>query len=303
MNRQWLFAFTLGLGVGVSFLAYAQNDASKGAADNKKPTDAKTEKPKEAPIPKGYESLQTRASYGFGANIGKQIQQQEKDMKADLIIKGIKDAIADKTKEKASYGIGLQIGRNLVDSDLQLNTDTFLKGMQDSFAKKELVLTDTQIRKSINEYHIEVRKKATEKRAAEQKKTGTEFLAKNGKRKEVTTTKSGLQYEVIKAGTGAMPKETDTVKVHYRGTLVDGTEFDSSYKFNQPATFGVNQVIEGWIEGLKLMKVGAKWKFFIPSKLAYKERGQGRIPPNAVLIFEVELLSIEKPKQPGAPGK
>jgi FKBP-type peptidyl-prolyl cis-trans isomerase len=127
-------------------------------------------------------------------------------------------------------------------------------------------------------------------------KAGEAFLAENAKKEGVKTTASGLQYKVIKSGTGPSPKPTDVVKVQYHGTLIDGTVFDSSVRRNQPATFTVNGVIPGWTEALQLMKVGDKWKLFIPAKLAYGEQGSGPIGPNIVLIFDVELLGIEKPE-------
>jgi FKBP-type peptidyl-prolyl cis-trans isomerase FklB len=135
----------------------------------------------------------------------------------------------------------------------------------------------------------------SEERVTSNKKAGEDFLAKNKNEKNIKATESGLQYTVLKEGTGPSPKATDTVKVHYRGTLLDGTEFDSSYKRNEPTTFPVNQVIKGWTEALQKMKVGSKWKIFIPSDLAYGDQGQPPVvPPASVLVFEIELLSIEK---------
>ena len=136
---------------------------------------------------------------------------------------------------------------------------------------------------------------AADNPAEKNQKEGAAFLAANAKKADVKTTPSGLQYLVIKEGAGKQPTATDAVTVHYRGTLLDGTEFDSSYKRNQPATFPLNQVIKGWTEGVQLMKEGAKYRFFIPSELGYGQRGAGGlIGPNATLIFEVELISVQK---------
>lgn len=204
-------------------------------------------------------------------------------------------------KQKVSYGLGLNIGRELSRGfqrdGLEINVELLMKGLADGFSGAEPKLTADVIRKAMLAYQEELRTKQNAERKAEaekNKKEGTAFLAKNKENEGVVTTKSGLQYVVLKAGKGEMPKQTDTVKTHYRGTLLDGTEFDSSYKRNQPATFPVSGVIKGWTEALQLMKVGAKWKLFVPAELAYGDnpRAGSPIGPGAVLVFEVELLEI-----------
>jgi FKBP-type peptidyl-prolyl cis-trans isomerase FkpA/FKBP-type peptidyl-prolyl cis-trans isomerase FklB len=169
-----------------------------------------------------------------------------------------------------------------------------MSGFKDALAGKESAVNPADLEKAMADLRADVSKKS-EERAATNKKAGEEFLAKNKTNKDVKTTESGLQYIVEKEGTGPMPKATDSVKVHYRGTLIDGTEFDSSYKRNEPAVFPVGGVIKGWGEALQLMKVGSKWKVFIPPSIGYGEQGQPPvIPPSAVLVFEIELLDIEK---------
>ncbi len=231
---------------------------------------------------------------------------------------GINDPVGPlkNLKDKVSYAIGLNIGRNMVRDGVDIDADLLASGIKAALAEKDAkpLLTEEQIREVIIAFQAEMEKKAVamEAKAAEErkaaadknKKDGDAFLAANGKKEGIKTTKSGLQYEVITQGTGAVPKATDTVRTHYKGTLLDGTEFDSSYKRQAPATFEVGGVIEGWTEALQLMKVGSKYRLFVPSDLAYGERGtrDGTIGPNAVLVFEVELLGIESainlPKAP-----
>lgn len=210
--------------------------------------------------------------------------------------------VAPKTEaEKQSYAIGASMGRYLNDNlaknqeiGIELNKDMILGGIQDALNDK-IQLTDDDIQQVMMALESQVREKrqaqqeSLSKQAVEQ---GISFLNENAQREGVVVTDSGLQYEVITAAEGAKPAATDAVTVHYRGTLIDGTEFDSSYSRNQPATFGLNQVIKGWTEGLQYMTVGSKYKFYIPSNLAYGERSAGQIPANSTLIFEVELLSI-----------
>jgi FKBP-type peptidyl-prolyl cis-trans isomerase FklB len=202
-------------------------------------------------------------------------------------------------KDKVSYIIGRDMGSNLKDQSVDIDTDIFMKGFKDALSGNKSALSDDEIQAVKTAYkeerikkHEEEVKKVTEKN----KNEGEAFLAENKKKEGVVTLPSGLQYKVIKAGDGQTPKETDTVTVNYKGTLLDGTEFDSSYKRNEPATFHVNGIIPGWQEALKLMKVGSKWQLFVPAGLAYGEKGAGNtIGPNATLIFEVELLSIGEP--------
>ena len=196
-------------------------------------------------------------------------------------------------KQKASYGVGMNVGKSFRSDLIDLDIDAFMTGFKDALAGKESLVSAADLEKAMAELRADVSKR-TDERMATNKKAGEEFLAKNKTAKDVKTTESGVQYIVEKEGAGPNPKATDTVKVHYRGTLIDGTEFDSSYKRNEPATFPVGGVIKGWTEALLKMKVGSKWKVFIPSDLAYGDNGQPPvIPPASVLIFEIELLSIE----------
>ena len=200
-------------------------------------------------------------------------------------------------KQKTSYAIGLDIATSLKRQDLDLDAKALATGISDGLAGKP-ALTEEQQKAVLLDLDKSLRAKAEEKqKAAAEKnlKAGETYLAANAKKDGVKTTASGLQYKVIKTGAGASPKTTDTVKVHYHGTLIDGTVFDSSVQRGEPVTFPVNGVIPGWTEALKLMKVGDKWQLFIPAKLAYGEQGPGPIGPNSALIFEVELLGIEKP--------
>ena len=208
------------------------------------------------------------------------------------------DAPALKTeKERTSYAIGADIGNMLSKQPVDLDVDSFLKGAGDFLTKKKLLLTDQELKDILTGLQKEMVAKQEERMKTlgeKNKKDGQTFLAENKKKEGVKTLPSGLQYKVVKEGTGKMPKATDTVTTNYRGTLIDGTEFDSSYKRGQPATFPVNGVIKGWTEALQLMKTGSKWQLFVPSDLAYGDRGAGpQIGPNAVLIFEVELLSVQ----------
>jgi FKBP-type peptidyl-prolyl cis-trans isomerase FklB len=197
-------------------------------------------------------------------------------------------------KQRSSYGVGMNVGKRFKHEMIDLDFDAFVKGFKDAMTDAKPGLTDAELNEAMAKLRTDVEQKASEQ-GEKSKKEGADFLAKNKSEKGVQTAPSGLQYIVIKEGTGPTPKETDTVKVHYRGTLINGTEFDSSYARNEPAVFPVNGVIKGWVEALQKMKVGSKWKLFIPSDLAYGENAQGQIPANATLVFEVELLGIEKP--------
>src|ERR1700730_8155778 len=196
-------------------------------------------------------------------------------------------------KDKVSYSIGLNIGSNFKKQGQELNPDVLLAGIKDGLSDKKPALTEEQVRETMQEFGKQMQEKQKaigEKNAAD----GAKFLAENKKKEGVKTTESGLQYKVIKEGTGPQPKNTDTVSVNYRGTLINGTEFDSSYKRGQPATFPVTGVIKGWTEALQMMKAGSKYQLFIPPELAYGERAVGgEIAANSTLLFDVELLEVK----------
>jgi FKBP-type peptidyl-prolyl cis-trans isomerase FklB len=200
-------------------------------------------------------------------------------------------------KEKLSYSIGMNLGGSLKKDSVEVDPDLLAKGFKDSYAGGKTALTEDEARQAIMTFQKAMMAKqaeATHKMAEKNKVEGEKFLAENGKKEGVKTLPSGLQYKEITPGKGVSPKSTDTVTTHYKGTLIDGTEFDSSYKRGQPASFQVSGVIPGWTEALQLMKEGSKWQLFVPSSLAYGERGAGRdIGPNATLIFEVELISVK----------
>jgi len=200
-------------------------------------------------------------------------------------------------KQRTSYAIGLDIAANLKAREIDLDAKALAAGIADALADKPALKPD-EVREVLMKLQQEMMAKGDVKNKADAEKNlkaGDAFLAENGKKEGVTTTTSGLQYKVLKSGSGASPKKTDSVKVHYHGTLIDGKVFDSSVQRGEPVTFQVDGVIPGWVEALQLMKVGDKWQLFIPSKLAYAERSPDpTIGPNATLVFEVELLGIEK---------
>ncbi|HXG29624.1 MAG TPA: FKBP-type peptidyl-prolyl cis-trans isomerase [Nevskiales bacterium] len=200
--------------------------------------------------------------------------------------------------EKFSYAIGMDIGRSLKRLDTEIDVAALRQGVQDVLDDKETLLTQEQVVEVMTAFSQKIQKEQEEKQkvaASTNLDAAKKFFAENGKKEGVKTTKSGLQYQVITEGKGEKPKATDRVSVHYKGTLLDGTTFDSSYERGQPATFPLNAVIPGWTEGLQLMTVGSKYKLFIPPELGYGERGAGpKIGPNAALVFEVELLGVEK---------
>ena len=205
-------------------------------------------------------------------------------------------AALETSAQRLSYGIAYGLGSRMAADSVPMDIDAFTAGMRDALEGTEPRLTQEEIAAEMKAYQ---EKAVAEQQAAQavvgdsNASEGVAFLAENAKKEGVTVTESGLQYEVLQAGDGATPTADDTVEVHYRGTLIDGTEFDSSYKRNQTASFGVTQVIPGWVEALQLMPVGSKWKLTIPSDLAYGAGGAGgSIGPNATLLFEVELVSI-----------
>ena len=202
------------------------------------------------------------------------------------------------TKDKVSYSIGADIGSNLKRSDLDINPDYLAQGIRDAFGGKT-VMTDEEMKATLQAFQSDMQSKmaAKQKAAGEKNKAASEkYLEENKAKEGVKTTASGLQYKVITAGKGATPKADDTVVVHYRGTLTDGTEFDSSYKRNEPATFPVTGVIPGWTEALQMMPVGSKWQLVIPPALAYGDNAPPMIGPSQTLVFEVELIDIKKPE-------
>jgi FKBP-type peptidyl-prolyl cis-trans isomerase FklB len=201
-------------------------------------------------------------------------------------------------KDRISYSIGMDIGNNFKKQSLDIDPDILTKGIKDALSGSKPLMTEQETIETMTNLRKEVMAKQAEmmKEAGTQNKVkGDKFLAENKKKDGVITLSSGLQYKIINKGSGDSPKLTDEVSVNYRGTLIDGTEFDSSYRRGKPATFKVNAVISGWTEALQIMKPGSKWQLYIPSSLAYGERGAGRdIGPNAALIFDVELLSVNQ---------
>jgi FKBP-type peptidyl-prolyl cis-trans isomerase FklB len=206
---------------------------------------------------------------------------------------GAADEPAFKTdKEKASYSIGFDLGKNLKGAGVEVDLAAVAAGIKDGSTGATGKLTEQEMMAAMQLLQKEVSERRAAK-AGETKAEGAKFLAANGKKEGVKTTASGLQYKVIKDGTGKTPKDGDTVTTHYKGTFIDGNEFDSSYKRNEPATFPVNGVIKGWTEALKLMKEGAKWQLYIPSDLAYGPQGRPGIPPDSMLIFDIELIKVD----------
>ena len=204
-------------------------------------------------------------------------------------------------RQKASYSIGADIASNMKKQEIDIDVKSLTAGFSDAFAGGKMILTDAEMKEVITQFRTELMAKMeTKQKSAGDKnvKDGEAFLAANAKKDGVKVTASGLQYKVMKAGKGAKsPKATDTVKVHYHGTLIDGSVFDSSVERGEPISFPLNGVIPGWTEGVQLMKEGDKFQFTIPSKLAYGEQGAGgKIGPNSTLVFEVELLAIEAAK-------
>lgn len=203
-------------------------------------------------------------------------------------------------KDRVSYIIGMDVGTNLKTQGVEVNPDILFQGLKDGLSGNKPLLTEKDVSETIAAFQKEIKAKQEEmmKQTGEKnKKEGEAYLVANKKKEGVVTLPSGLQYKVIKKGAGKKPKATDTVTTHYRGTLIDGTEFDSSYKRGQPVSFPVSGVIPGWTEALQLMEEGARWQLFIPSSLAYGERGAGpQIGPHATLIFEIELISVQEKK-------
>lgn len=206
-------------------------------------------------------------------------------------------AVLKSQKEKLSYALGMDLGNQLRRQSVEVDPDFFRQGLKDALSSGKMLLTEDEARAIITSLQNELMKKQAEAATAlgeKNKKEGEAFLAGNKAKEGIVTLPSGLQYKILTAGKGKQPTADDTVACHYRGTFVDGTEFDSSYERNQPATFAVKGVIKGWTEALQLMAVGSKWQLFVPSDLAYGQPGRPPlIGPNATLIFEVELISIQ----------
>lgn len=213
---------------------------------------------------------------------------------SDMTRLSLKDEYA-----RISYSVGYQVGGDFKRQKLTIHPELFLKGIQDALEGNDLLMNKTEIqnilvdmKKKLVASKQEEKKKTTEKNFAE----GRAFLIENAKKRGVKTLGSGLQYRILKKGSGALPKATDMVTLHYRGNLIDGKEFDSSYKRGEPATFRADSCIRGWAEALQMMNEGAKWKLFIPPDLAYGERGAGAISPNSTLVFNLELISVQPSK-------
>jgi FKBP-type peptidyl-prolyl cis-trans isomerase FklB len=215
-----------------------------------------------------------------------------------------KPALKDQ-KEKISYGIGMSIGSSLKFQGADVDVDLVARAIKDTLTGKDTLMTQQEMQETLRAWQTEMRNKRMEQQKVQgdkNKKEGETFLAENAKKPGVTVLPSGLQYKVLASGTGKTPTSNDVVKAHYKGTLTDGTEFDSSYTRGQPFTTPVTRVIPGWTEALLKMKVGDKWLLFVPPNLGYGERGSPpKIGPNAVLMFEMELLGIEDAK-PATPA-
>jgi len=249
----------------------------------------------------------------LGCLVAVSVYAAKKSPEKETAVPAGKTGIADQAKEqkavllktemdKVSYVIGTQLGQSFKQQEIEIKIEPMMRGLKDAMAGKKLALGQEEIQKVMMGFQQrmmakqkELQEKQQERQKVEAAKnlaTGKAFLAANGTKKGVKVLPSGLQYKIIKKGSGKTPTANDKVKTHYRGTLINGTEFDSSYKRNQPAEFPVNQVIKGWTEALQLMKEGGKWELYIPANLAYGEPGRPNIPANSTLIFEIELLEV-----------
>ena len=231
---------------------------------------------------------------------GKEAKQKEKLQEPAFAAKQDNEPGKNMLKtelDRISYALGTQIGQNFKKQGIEINPEQLMHGLTDVMKNKELVLSQDEIQQVMMSFQERMRAEQQQKQnagGAINLAEGNSFLEKNKKNKGVIELPSGLQYKVIKKGTGETPTADSKVKTHYRGTLINGTEFDSSYKRNAPAVFPVKGVIKGWTEALQIMKVGAKWELYIPANLAYGQRGRPSIPSNSTLIFEIELLEIVK---------
>lgn len=243
-----------------------------------------------------------KKSYSLGMQLGQSFLGAGDEVDVEFLRRGIQtgfDGTAPTGLEdieplqRGSYGFGMQFGKTLARSGEQFDVAMVAAGIADVYAGKPTQLTKEQADQALREAEVELRARKSAE-AAEKLKQSRAFMAENSSRKGVVATGSGLQYEIMRGAKGSKPASTDKVTVHYRGKLVNGTQFDSSYDRGQPTTFPLNQVIPGWQEGLQLMSKGSKYKFFIPPELAYGARGAGAdIGPNEALIFEVELLEVQ----------
>lgn len=212
---------------------------------------------------------------------------------------GVTKESLDTDAKKVAYIIGQSTGENMIRQSVEIDIDTYVAAFKEGYKGGTNIFSEEEIQKIMTQFQADLRAKAEVKRkelAEKNLKIGQEYLAANKTKEGVKTTESGLQYKIIKQGEGACPTDADTVTVHYKGTTIDGTEFNSSYKRNQPASFPLKGVIKGWTEGMQLMNPGSKFEFYIPAELAYGERGNRGIEPNSTLIFEVELISFTKPE-------
>ena len=212
--------------------------------------------------------------------------------KKDAQLNTEKESVQFDTEEKKfSYAAGAQFGKNISKQAIDIDVDMFLQGMRDTLTNAEPKLNDEEIQQALLAYREKAMKKQAEANNAH-KLAGEEFLAQNKTKEGVNVTDSGLQYKIITQGEGKKPSATDEIVVHYRGTLIDGTEFDSSYARGEPITLQLNQVIQGWQEALPMMPTGSKWQIYVPAELGYGEHGAGSIPPGSALIFDIELIGI-----------
>ena len=270
------------LAVGMMLLGSARAQQTPAAASPQAPA----AKPQTASAAK---SPQAPAASAQKAPAAKPGQPAKPKSPSSLVLKTDKD--------KVSYALGMNLGANLKRDSIDIDTAILVRALKDTLAGGKTLLTESEARAALTQLQTAVRGKQTEKMklAGEaNKKEGDSFLAANKTKEGIVTLPSGLEYKILTQGTGPKPAATDTVVCNYRGTLINGTEFDSSYKRGQPATFPVSGVIKGWTEALQLMPVGSKWQLFLPAELAYGERGPSpEIGPNSTLVFEVELLSIQ----------
>lgn len=249
-----------------------------------------------------------KASYAMGASVGRQVQASNNGMNKDLFFKGFAEGATQDIADGMSYVEGMRMALRMRQEPVGFNPQEVLKGMQDVVGGKELAYPEEELKAAVEQLQEiaaaqqqeqqkqqQAMMEEAQKMGAANKEVGEAFLKENAAKKGVTTTITGLQYEVLKAAEGAKPAATATVKVHYTGRLLNGTVFDSSVERGEPVEFPLNGVIPGWTEGVQLMSVGSKYRFWIPSALAYGENAPRSIGPNQVLDFEVELLEIVKP--------